>query len=120
MTVYFSCPKKRPIVRALAGDSTITRDFPLLRLDFDTLVFDFTALLWVFLVFVPLAALLFLDLGLALVMTGFSSPSCAGVFPSRYIFVPQTEQVPVVTAPPRELKPASGLRISLFSLHLKQ
>ena len=69
---------------------------------------------------VVVLSFLALILGSAFTTAGFSSPSWAGVAPIRYILVPHTEQLPVVTAAPRALNPASGLAISRFSLHFKQ
>ncbi len=45
---------------------------------------------------------------------------CASVRPMRYIFVPHSGQVPVVTGDPFALNPATGSLTSLFALHFMQ
>jgi len=105
-------------VRALAGDSTITKGFPLpdrTFLPFELLVVTDFVLFFVFLV---AAGFFFADL--AGRMAGFSKPSCAGVSPMRNSLVPQTAQMPLVMAAPRLVNPGCAWSISLFSLHLKQ
>ena len=106
------------MVRAFAGDSTITSGLPFP----DRTFLPFVLLLVVFLdedFFFELLPDFFAD-DFVEITAGFSKPSCAGVTPMRNSLVPQTAQTPVVIAAPRLVNPGSACVISLFSLHLKQ
>ena len=83
-------PRNLPTVLAFAGDSTIT-NFPLRLLR-----------------------------GFRGFFSGGVIPSWSSVRPIRFIFVPQTVQVPFVTGAPIALKAATGLLISRFDLHFTQ
>ncbi len=91
------------MVRALAGDSTITSGFPLPdRTFFPLELLLVTCLIEVFCFRLPAA---FFVAGLLDTTAGFSNPSCAGVTPMRKSLVPQTAQTPVVIAAPRLVNP---------------
>jgi len=91
-TIYFF-PKKRPTVRALAGDSTIT--------------------------ILGLSASLPLDLDTTTCSSG-SRPSWAGVRPILNIFVPHTGHIPCVAGAPLIVNTGRRSLISRLALHLTQ
>ena len=101
------------MLRALAGDSTITSlptDFPL---DFfGVALLDFAGVL--------LFPFLALGLVAGLAFSGFSRLAWSMVSPILYMVVPQTEQTPLVVACPVRVKVATASDISRCALHFRQ